>query len=218
MILLSYNSKKIELDCGTGAGGFKVGNTCAKVAKSSIDFLGRKLAEKIKKENPKADVAKEAVRMGVNAVVKAVGGATIAGKYGASKTSDIVKWLKTDDGKKLLNVVGRTLKITGVGAIGALRGLKSDRFKILGTAIFAPEFVPIYSAASALRGFFRGAVEEYRSEGGGRQISNAIRAKIGKPQLGAIYKKTNLQADPSPEEVIDYLADVLAVSMRLHRR
>ena len=214
MILLSYNSKKIELDCGTGAGGFKVGNTCAKVAKSSIDFLGRKLAEKIKKENPKADVAKEAVRMGVNAVVKAVGGAKIAGKYGASKTSDIVKWLKTDDGKKLLNVVGRTLKITGVGAIGALRGLKSDRFKILGTAIFAPEFVPIYSAASALRGFFRGAVEEYRSEGGGRQISNAIRAKIGKPQLGAIYKKTNLQADPSPEEVIDYLADVLAVSIR----
>ena len=208
MTSLCYNSKRVELDCGTGAGGFKAGNTCAKGGVASPDLLGKKLTEKIKKQNPKADVAKEAVRMGVNAVVKAVRGAKIAGQYGASKTADIVRWLGSESGKSFVNAVGRTLKITGVGAIGALRGLRKDRFKILGTAIFAPQFVPFYAGASALKGFFNGAVEEYNSEGGGRQISNAIRTRIGRPEFEV---KTE---DPKLEDVIAYLSDVLAVSIK----
>ena len=146
--------------------------------------------------------------MGVNAVVKAVRGAKIAGQYGASKTADIVRWLGSESGKSFVNAVGRTLKITGVGAIGALRGLRKDRFKILGTAIFAPQFVPFYAGASALKGFFNGAVEEYNSEGGGRQISNAIRTRIGRPEFEV---KTE---DPKLEDVIAYLSDVLAVSIK----
>jgi adenylate kinase family enzyme len=213
-MLLSYNSKKVELDCGTGAGGFKSGNTCAKGGGSSPDLLGKKLVEKIKRDNPKADVAKEAVRMGVNAVVKAVRGAKVAGQYGASKTADIVRWLGTESGKQFLGAVGRTMKITGVGAIGALRGLKQDRFAILGTAIFAPQFVPFFAGRSALKGFFKGAIEEYNSEGSGRQISNAIRSSIGRPEFKSADKAINLQEDPKPEDIIDYLADVLAVSIK----
>lgn len=208
MTSLCYNSKRVELDCGTGAGGFKAGNTCAKGGGALPDVLGKKLTEKIKKQNPKADVAKEAVRMGVNAVVKAVRGAKIAGQYGASKTADIVRWLGSESGKSFLNAVGRTLKITGVGAIGALRGLRKDRFRILGTAIFAPQFVPFYAGASAFKGFFNGAIEEYNSEGSGRQISNAIRRSIGRPEFEA---KTE---DPKLEDVVAYLSDVLAVSIK----
>ena len=207
------NFTDIALNCGTGAGGFKAGNTCSKGGGESKGKL-EKFVEKVKKENPKADIASEAVRAGANAIIKGVRGAVVAGKYGISKTSDIVKWLRSDDGNKFLKATGETLRVIGGGAIGAIRGVHNARFKIFVGVLINPAVVPYLVSASATKGMFDGAIREYRGQGHGRDISNAIREKIGVKPMQAYVQSIKLQAkEPPLEDVVAYLTDVLRVSI-----
>ena len=173
-----------------------------------------KLIEKIKKQNPNADVASEAVKTGANNIVKAVRGAKIVAKYGGTKTSEIVKWLRSDDGDKFLKAVGDGLRVVGGGAIGAVRGVHNARFKILAGALINPALAPYFASASATKGFFDGALKEYRGQGHGRDISNAIRSKIGVKPMQAYVQSIKLQAkEPPLEDVVAYLNDVLRISI-----
>ena len=74
-----------------------------------------KFIERIKRDNPNADVASEAVKNGVKTIIKGVRGAKIAGKYGATKTAEIKKWLGSSEGKEFLNTAGDTLRVIGAG-------------------------------------------------------------------------------------------------------
>ena len=120
-----------------------------------------KFIERIKRDNPNADVASEAVKNGVNTIIKGVRGAKIAGKYGATKTAEIKKWLGSSEGKEFLNTAGDTLRVIGAGAIGAIRGINNDRYKILVGGLVNPALVPYLAGASATRGMFEQVAKEY---------------------------------------------------------
>lgn len=184
-----------------------------KWAGSGVSAQG-KFIERIKSQNPKADVASEAVKKGVNTVIKGVRGAKIAGQYGATKTAEIKKWLGSSEGKEFLNTAGDTLRTIGAGAIGAIRGVHNDRYKILVGALINPALVPYLAGQAATRGMFNGIIEEYRGQGRGREISNKIREKIGVKPMQAFVETIKLQTKQPPlEDVASYLADVLRVSI-----
>ena len=209
---ITDKDEKEELDCGTGAGGFKSGNTCAKGG--GAEEKVKKLVEQIKKEDPKADVGSELVRRGADSLVKAVSGASVKATYGVTKAKEIAKWIRSSEGQKFMGNVASGLRLTGAGAIGALRGIHNARFKILVSGLINPALVPYFVSASAMKGFFDGAVKEYRNEGGGRQISNAIRSKIAVKPMQAFVQTISLQAkNPPIEDVVAYLTDVLRVSI-----
>jgi hypothetical protein len=173
-----------------------------------------KFIERIKRDNPKADVASEAVKKGVDTIIKGVRGAKIAGKYGATKTAEIKKWLGSSDGKEFLNTAGDTLRVIGAGAIGAIRGINNDRYKILVGGLVNPALVPYLAGASATRGMFDQVAKEYRGKGVGRTISNKIREKIGVKPMQAFVQTIKLQVNQPPiDDVVSYLADVLRVSI-----
>jgi hypothetical protein len=173
-----------------------------------------KFIERIKRDNPKADVASEAVKNGVNTIIKGVRGAKIADKYGATKTAEIKKWLGSSEGKEFLNTAGDALRVVGAGAIGAIRGINNDRYKILVGALINPALVPYLAGASATRGMFDQVAKEYRGKGVGRAISNKIREKIGVKPMQAFVETIKLQIKQPPiDDVIAYLADVLRVSI-----
>lgn len=205
--------EKKDLDCGTGAGGFKSGNTCAKGGGGAEEKV-KKLVERIKKEDPKADVGSELVRRGADSLVKAVSGAAVKVAYGVTKAREIANWIRSSEGQKFMGSIARGLKLTGAGAIGAMRGVHNARFKILLSGLINPALIPYFASASAMKGFFDGAVKEYRNEGGGRQISNAIRSKIGIRPMQAFVQTISLQTkNPPIEDVVAYLTDVLRVSI-----
>ena len=173
-----------------------------------------KFIERIKRDNPNADVASEAVKNGVNTIIKGVRGAKIAGKYGATKTAEIKKWLGSSEGKEFLNTAGDTLRVIGAGAIGAIRGINNDRYKILVGGLVNPALVPYLAGASATRGMFEQVAKEYRGKGVGRTISNKIREKIGVKPMQAFVETIKLQTKQPPiDDVVSYLADVLRVSI-----
>ena len=173
-----------------------------------------KFIERIKRDNPNADVASEAVKNGVNTIIKGVRGARIAGKYGATKTAEIKKWLGSSEGKEFLNTAGDTLRVIGAGAIGAIRGINNDRYKILVGGLVNPALVPYLAGASATRGMFEQVAKEYRGKGVGRTISNKIREKIGVRPMQAFVETIKLQIKQPPiDDVVSYLADVLRVSI-----
>jgi len=173
-----------------------------------------KFIERIKSQNPNADVASEAVKKGVNTIIKGVRGAKIAGQYGATKTAEIKKWLGSSEGKEFLNTAGDTLRTIGAGAIGAIRGVHNDRYKILVGALINPALVPYLAGQAATRGMFNGIIEEYRGQGRGREISNKIREKIGVKPMQAFVHTIQMQVKQPPlEDVASYLADVLRVSI-----
>jgi hypothetical protein len=210
---ITDKDEKKNLDCGTGAGGFKSGNTCSKGGGGAEEKV-KKLVEQIKKEDPKADVGSELVRRGADSLVKAVSGAAVKATYGVTKAKEIAKWVRSSEGQKFMGNVASGLRLTGAGAIGALRGIHNARFKILVSGLINPALVPYFVSASAMKGFFDGAVKEYRNEGGGRQISNAIRSKIGIKPMQAFVQTISLQAkNPPIEDVVAYLTDVLRVSI-----
>jgi hypothetical protein len=173
-----------------------------------------KFIERIKRDNPKADVASEAVKKGVNTIIKGVRGAKIAVQYGATKTVEIKKWLGSSEGKEFLNTAGDTLRVIGAGAIGAIRGINNDRYKILVGGLINPALVPYLAGASATRGMFDQVAKEYRGKGVGRAISNKIREKIGVKPMQAFVETIKLQSKQPPiDDVVSYLADVLRVSI-----
>jgi len=210
---ITDKDEKKDLDCGTGAGGFKSGNTCAKGGGGAEEKV-KKLVEQIKKEDPKADVGSELVRRGADSLVKAVSGAVVKATYGVTKAKEIAKWIRSSEGQKFMGNVASGLRLTGAGAIGALRGIHNARFRILVSGLINPALVPYFVSASAMKGFFDGAVKEYRNEGGGRQISNAIRSKTGIKPMQAFVQTISLQVkNPPIEDVVAYLTDVLRVSI-----
>lgn len=173
-----------------------------------------KFIERIKRDNPNADVASEAVKNGVNTIIKGVRGAKIAGKYGATKTAEIKKWLGSSEGKEFLNTAGDALRVVGAGAIGAIRGINNDRYKILVGGLINPALVPYLAGQSATRGMFEQVAKEYRGKGVGRTISNKIREKIGVKPMQAFVQTIKLQVNQPPiDDVVSYLADVLRVSI-----
>ena len=173
-----------------------------------------KFIERIKSQNPKADVASEAVKKGVNTIIKGVRGAKIAGQYGVTKTAEIKKWLGSSEGKEFLNTAGDALRVVGAGAIGAIRGINNDRYKILVGGLINPSLVPFLAGQSATRGIFKQIADEYRGKGTGRTISNKIREKIGVKPMQAFVQTIQMQVKQPPlEDVASYLADVLRVSI-----
>ena len=173
-----------------------------------------KFIERIKRDNPNADVASEAVKKGVNTIIKGVRGAKIAGQYGATKTAEIKKWLGSSEGKEFLNTAGDALRVVGAGAIGAIRGVHNDRYKILVGGLINPSLVPFLAGQSATRGIFNQIADEYRGKGTGRTISNKIREKIGVKPMQAFVETIKLQTKQPPiDDVVSYLADVLRVSI-----
>ena len=173
-----------------------------------------KFIEKIKKQNPAIDTASEVVRKSVDVVSKGVRGAKIAVQYGATKTAEIKKWLGSSEGKEFLDTAGDTLRVIGAGAIGAIRGVNNDRYKILVGALINPALVPYLAGQSATRGMFDQVAKEYRGKGAGRIISNKIREKIGVKPMQAFVETIKLQTKQPPiDDVVSYLADVLRVSI-----
>ena len=197
---LLYDSSQQRDESGKWAGG-------------GVSAQG-KFIERIKSQNPNADVASEAVKKGVNTIIKGVRGAKIAGQYGATKTAEIKKWLGSSDGKEFLNTAGDALRVIGAGAIGAIRGINNDRYKILVGGLVNPALVPYLAGASATRGMFDQVAKEYRGKGVGRTISNKIREKIGVKPMQAFVETIKLQSKQPPiDDVVSYLADVLRVSI-----
>ena len=173
-----------------------------------------KFIEKIKKQNPAIDTASDVVRKSVDVVSKGVRGAKIAVQYGATKTAEIKKWLGSSEGREFLNTAGDTLRVIGAGAIGAIRGVNNDRYKILVGALINPALVPYLAGQSATRGMFDQVAKEYRGKGAGRIISNKIREKIGVKPMQAFVETIKLQTKQPPiDDVVSYLADVLRVSI-----
>lgn len=173
-----------------------------------------KFIERIKRDNPNADVASEAVKKGVNTIIRGVRGAKIAGQYGATKTAEIKKWLGSSEGQDFLNTAGNVLRVVGAGAIGAIRGVHNDRYKILVGGLINPSLVPFLAGQSATRGIFNQIADEHRGKGVGRTISNKIREKIGVKPMQAFVETIKLQSKQPPiDDVVSYLADVLRVSI-----
>lgn len=173
-----------------------------------------KFIEKIKNQNPAIDTASDVVRKSVDVVSKGVRGAKIAVQYGATKTSEITRWLGSSEGKEFIKTTSDNLRIIGSGAIGAIRGVNNARYKILVGGLINPALVPYLAGQAATRGMFNGIIEEYRGQGRGREISNKIREKIGVKPMQAFVHTIQMQVKQPPlEDVASYLADVLRVSI-----
>ena len=109
-----------ELDCGTGSGGFKAGNTCSKSSESSKDAPTKEVEEK-----------KGALR-------RIAEGAKMKAQYGASKAGEIKDYLQSPKGRELRENIGKALKIAYKGGIGIVTNVQSQRFTILISALINP--------------------------------------------------------------------------------
>ena len=173
-----------------------------------------KLIEKAQRQNPALDMAKSSVKGAVNGITAIANGAKVAGQYGASKASQIKNWLASDNGQQFLSGVARTISIGSQGAIEAVKSAHGDRYKILVGSLFNPQVGAIVAGQSALRGFVKGAIAEYRKVEGGRQVSNIVRKGIGVRPMSAQGNVVTLQKDPEMDDVADYISDVIAVAIR----
>jgi len=173
-----------------------------------------KLIDKVQKENPALDMAKSSVKGAIDGITAIANGAKVAGQYGASKASQIKNWLASDNGQQFLRGVSRTIGIGSKGAIEAVRSAHGDRYKILVGSLFNPQVGAIVAGQSALRGFVKGAIAEYRKVEGGRQVSNIIRKGVGVRPMSANGNVVTLEKDPDMDDVADYLTDAIAVAIR----
>ena len=173
-----------------------------------------KLIEKAQRQNPALDMAKSSVKGAVNGITAIANGAKVAGQYGASKASQIKNWLASDNGQQFLSGVARTISIGSQGAIEAVKSAHGDRYKILVGSLFNPQVGAIVAGQSALRGFVKGAIAEYRKVEGGRQVSNIVRKGIGVRPMSAQGNVVTLEKDPEMDDVADYIADAIAVAIR----
>jgi len=183
--------------------------------------LSDKLTARISKENPDIDVKDSKVKKVINAIADGVHGARVKVQYGASKINDIRNWIKSEDGQNFINGTIKALKVTSSGVVEAGREFHNERFGILTSAIagigIGPELAIAHGGYALLKGFVRGAVTEYRKDKGGtkgREVSNTIREVAGLKPMQACNSIVTLQAEPSDDDLIDYLTDVLAVSIK----
>ena len=176
--------------------------------------LEGKLIEKAQRQNPALDMAKSSVKGAVKGITAIANGAKVAGQYGASKASQIKNWLASDNGQQFLSGVARTISIGSQGAIEAVKSAHGDRYKILVGSLFNPQVGAIVAGQSALRGFVKGAIAEYRKVEGGRQVSNIVRKGIGVRPMSAQGNVVTLEKDPEMDDVADYIADAIAVAIR----
>jgi hypothetical protein len=176
--------------------------------------LEGKLIQKVQRQNPALDMAKSSVKGAVKGITAIANGAKVAGQYGASKASQIKNWLASDNGQQFLSGVARTISIGSQGAIEAVKSAHGDRYKILVGSLFNPQVGAIVAGQSALRGFIKGAVSEYRKVEGGRQVSNIVRKGIGVRPMSAQGNVVTLEKDPEMDDVADYIADAIAVAIR----
>ena len=176
--------------------------------------LEGKLIQKVQRQNPALDMAKSSVKGAVKGITAIANGAKVAGQYGASKASQIKNWLASDNGQQFLSGVARTISIGSQGAIEAVKSAHGDRYKILVGSLFNPQVGAIVAGQSALRGFVKGAIAEYRKVEGGRQVSNIVRKGIGVRPMSAQGNVVTLQKDPEMDDVADYISDVIAVAIR----
>jgi hypothetical protein len=173
-----------------------------------------KLIEKAQNGNPALDMAKSSVKGAVDGITAIANGAKVVGQYGASKASQIKNWLASDNGQQFLRGVSRTIGIGSKGAIEAVKSAHGDRYKILVGSLFNPQVGAIVAGQSALRGFVKGAIAEYRKVEGGRQVSNIVRKGIGVRPMSANGNVVTLEKDPDMNDLADYLADAIAVAIR----
>lgn len=173
-----------------------------------------KLIQKVQRQNPALDMAKSSVKGAVKGITAIANGAKVAGQYGASKASQIKNWLASDNGQQFLSGVARTISIGSQGAIEAVKSAHGDRYKILVGSLFNPQVGAIVAGQSALRGFVKGAIAEYRKVEGGRQVSNIVRKGIGVRPMSAQGNVVTLEKDPEMDDVADYIADAIAVAIR----
>jgi adenylate kinase family enzyme len=173
-----------------------------------------KLIEKAQKQNPALDMAKSSVKGSIKGVTAIANGAKMATQYGASKAYQIKNWLASDNGQKFLHGVARTISIGSQGGIEAIKSAHGDRYKILIGTLFNPQVGAIVAGQSALRGFVKGAVAEYRKVEGGRQVSNIVRKGVGIRPMSAQGDVVMLDRDPDMNDVADYIADAIAVAIR----
>jgi hypothetical protein len=212
VIYFSYNAKRVELqdNCGTGAGGFKSGNTCATKRSGILGGNKERLFDIVQKEGLLDKVKESKIKEYAQKMYEEIGKAKIKEAYGKTPFGKIQNWLDTDDGSKLKSAVAKSLKYYGRGSIGALKGINNDKFQIIGTAFASPAIFPLVLGESVIKGFFGGVVKEYQRQAGEKAVQEAVRSG----GMESIASKIQLQEQPDIKDVIDYLTDVLAVSIR----
>jgi hypothetical protein len=175
--------------------------------------ISNRIISRIQKENPDIDIEDGKFKKSIESLGENLKDAKIKTKYGNFTSKEISNWIKSEDGQKLIGAVDKTLKVTGAGAIGALKGLDEAKFDIATNAIFAPQVIPFIATRSAIQGIFNNAVREYRSIKKGQEIKSAVEKQVGVKPLGATMKSVELQEEMNVSDVAEYLTDVLRVSI-----
>jgi adenylate kinase family enzyme len=175
--------------------------------------ISNRIISRIQKENPDIDIEDGKFKKSIESLGENLKDAKIKTKYGNFTPKQISNWIKSEDGQKLIGAVDKTLKVTGAGAIGALKGLDEAKFDIATNAIFAPQVIPFIATRSAIQGIFNNAVREYRSIKKGQEIKSAVEKQVGVKPLGATMKSVELQEEMNVSDVAEYLTDVLRVSI-----
>ena len=175
--------------------------------------ISNRIISRIQKENPDIDIEDGKFKKSIESLGENLKDAKIKTKYGNFTPKEISNWIKSEDGQKLIGAVDKTLKVTGAGAIGALKGLDEAKFDIATNAIFAPQVIPFIATRSAIQGIFNNAVREYRSIKKGQEIKSAVEKQVGVKPLGATMKSVELQEEMNVSDVAEYLTDVLRVSI-----
>jgi hypothetical protein len=178
-----------ELDCGTGSGGFKAGNTCSKSSESSKDAPTKDVEER-----------KGALR-------RIAEGAKVKAQYGASKAGEIKDYLQSPAGRDLRDNISKALKIAYKGGIESVASVQSHRYKILVGALINPALGGELIAGAGIAGFIKGAVKEYNSQQG-RSSSKGI------ARFQAMGSVVTLARTPSDSEIADYITDEILVAIK----
>jgi hypothetical protein len=181
-----------ELDCGTGSGGFKAGNTCSKGGDGS----------KPPKDAPTKDVEEKK-----GALRRIAEGAKVKAQYGASKAGEIKDYLQSPAGRDLRDNISKALKIAYKGGIESVASVQSHRYKILIGALINPALGGELIAGAGIAGFIKGAVKEYNSQQG-RTSSKGI------ARFQAMGSVVTLARTPSDSEIADYITDEILVAIK----
>lgn len=179
----------LELDCGTGSGGFKAGNTCSKSSESSKDAPTKDVEER-----------KGALR-------RIAEGAKVKAQYGASKAGEIKDYLQSPAGRDLRDNISKALKIAYKGGIESVASVQNHRYKILIGALINPALGGELIAGAGIAGFIKGAVKEYNSQQG-RTSSKGI------ARFQAMGSVVTLARTPSDSEIADYITDEILVAIK----
>ena len=182
----------LELDCGTGSGGFKAGNTCSKGGDGS----------KTPKDAPAKDVEEKK-----GALRRIAEGAKMKAQYGASKAGEIRDYLQSPAGRDLRDNISKALKIAYKGGIESVASVQSHRYKILIGALINPALGGELIAGAGIAGFIKGAVKEYNSQQG-RTSSKGI------ARFQAMGSVVTLARTPSDSEIADYITDEILVAIK----